>query len=110
MSPAPLFGGVTYDPALDKDRIAQQLIRVFETMKDGTWRTLQEIALLTGDPPQSISARLRDFRKAKFGGFLVLRQRRPGIPGEAGVWEYLLLADPGAILVIPEPKKKKAKL
>ena len=61
-------------------------------MEDGAWRTLVEIAdgvrARTGveDPAQSISARIRDLRKEKFGGYVIGEQRR-GEPSE-GIHEY----------------------
>ena len=55
-------------------------------MKDGCWRTLFEIARLTGDPEASISARLRDLRKDRFGGYELQGRRL----GSKGLWEYRL--------------------
>jgi hypothetical protein len=46
---APLFDGETFDPALDGDRLRRQLRRVYQVMRDGRWRSLDEIATLTGD-------------------------------------------------------------
>jgi len=43
-------------------------------MSDGQWRTLGELSALTGDPEASISARLRDLRKPRFGGLTVERK------------------------------------
>lgn len=83
------FDGRTYDPALDHDRLARQLGRVYSLMIDGRWRTLDEIARELDDPPASISARLRDLRKPKFGGYEVERRRR-GIEIK-GLHEYRLL-------------------
>lgn len=79
-------GGDTFNAALDMDRLNAQSRRVFELMRDGDWRTLAEIAATTGDPEASVSARLRDFRKQKFGGMTVDRRRR-GEPGD-GIFEY----------------------
>lgn len=82
------FDGKTYDPALDHNRLTKQLGRVFELMSDGKWRTLAQIALMTGSPEASVSARLRDLRKEKFGGYSVKRRR----VGEApqGLFSYKL--------------------
>ncbi len=55
----------------------------------GWWWTLREISQHTGDPEASISARLRDLRKARFGAHTVNRRRR-GDPTK-GVFEYQLL-------------------
>jgi hypothetical protein len=83
-----VFGGTTYDPELDYDRLARQFERVRALMSDGAWRTLREIADELGHPEASISARLRDLRKEKFGGFLVERRRRGDPP--RGLFEYRL--------------------
>lgn len=83
------FDGITYNPKLDYQRLSGQLKRVFGVMVTGGWLTLSEIATATGDQSEAaISARLRDLRKPKFGGFEVERRRR----GEAkkGLWEYRL--------------------
>jgi hypothetical protein len=92
-----LFGGLdhdgdTYDPELDRARLNAQTRRVYDLMADAAWRTLAEIAAATGDPEASVSARLRDLRKAKFGGYAVERRRRGD--GRSGVWEYRLVAGP----------------
>ena len=60
------FDGQTYDPAIDWERLTGQLGRVWGVMVYGRWVTLAEIHGRTGDPEASISARLRDLRKAVF--------------------------------------------
>ena len=87
--PAVSFGGETYVPSLDRERLADQFLRVWDLMIDQKWRTLREIAAVTGDPEASISARLRDVRK-DWGEDAMLRRRRPGIDARAGVHEYRL--------------------
>ena len=72
------FDGETYEHERDHARLAGQLMRIFRLMRDGKWRTLEEIARITGDPVPSISTRLRDFRKAKFGGHTVNRAYQGG--------------------------------
>ena len=69
------FDGETYDRKHDFKRLNKQLQIVFQTMQDGRWRSLYEISTLTGFPEQSVSARLRDLRKEKFGSHTVNRQR-----------------------------------
>lgn len=81
--------GETFDSTLDGPRLNEQARRVFELMSDGVWRTLAEIADATGSPTQSVSARLRDFRKREFGAHTVNRRRRG--EASAGVWEYQLI-------------------
>jgi hypothetical protein len=81
---SPRFDGPCYDPALDHERLTQQLGRVFNLMRDGSWRSLNEIADATLDPHASISAQLRHLRKPRFGGYQVNKRRR----GDSGIWEY----------------------
>lgn len=71
---APRFDGATLGPARDTGRLSAQLARVRALMADGRWRTLSEISRLTGDQTQSVSARLRDLKKPRFGGWTVTRQ------------------------------------
>lgn len=75
--------GATFDAVFDFDRLNAQAKRVFRVMADGEWRTLRELAGATGDPEASVSARLRDLRKPRFGGLTVERRRRG-----RGLWEY----------------------
>ena len=76
--------GDTFDEDLDGKRIESQQSRIERTMIDGEWRSLREIAALTGDPESSISARLRTFKRS--GGHYEKR-RRAGME-RRGVWEY----------------------
>lgn len=75
-------------PDLEKEdhvRLAGQILAIFSVMQDRTWRTLAEIARVTGAPEASASAQLRHLRKARFGGHTVERRRRG-----AGLYEYRL--------------------
>jgi hypothetical protein len=83
------FDGASYDAAADEARLTGQLQRVFECMKDGRWRTLGELHRIAGATEASVSARLRDLRKPRFGGHTVNRRAR----GERsqGVFEYQLI-------------------
>ena len=78
--------GKTYAAPHDLFRLNAQAHRVYEFMFARDWVSLQEISRVTGDPEASISARLRDLRKPKFGAFIVNRRRRT-----QGTWEYQLL-------------------
>jgi hypothetical protein len=82
-----LFQGTTYVASLDRDRLGEQMLRVIDLMADKRWRTLREIAQITGDPEASISARLRDCRKL-WGTNALESNRRPGIDPTRGVWQY----------------------
>jgi hypothetical protein len=55
-------------------------------MLDGTWRTLEGIRSTVGGSEAGISARLRDLRKPRFGGYGVERRRVSG-----GLFEYRVL-------------------
>lgn len=82
----PTFDGQTYEPARDHKRLGKQYLRTWNCMKDGQWRTLEQISKETGDPQASISARMRDFRKSKFGGHSVERKHI-----DSGLFAYRLL-------------------
>lgn len=83
---APHFSGSDYQHALDFTRLSGQILRVYNLMKDGCWRTLDEIGDATGDPVASVSAQLRHLRRPKFGGYTVNRRSRSG-----ALFEYQLL-------------------
>lgn len=85
----PHFDGETYEPDLDHSRLTKQIDRVRAAMLDGQWRTLPQISEITSDPEASISARLRDLRKTKFGGLFVERRRKG--QGKNGFFEYRVL-------------------
>lgn len=68
------FDGATFDQNRDSSRLTAQYTRVLDLMRDGQWRTLEQIAAATGDPAPSVSARLRDMRKPRFGAHVVNRR------------------------------------
>ena len=80
----PDFDGETYERSRDYPRLSGQLAAVLSVMSDNNWRTLEAIAervsLVTGRgvTTQSVSARLRDLRKVKFGGRTVERKSAGG--------------------------------
>lgn len=80
------FDGDTYEHERDGERLSSQYWRVFNAMKDGRWRTLYGLEEQTGYSSASISARIRDMRKPRFGGHNV--EKRYVANGE---WEYRLL-------------------
>lgn len=93
------FDGRTFVSSLDGARLTTQFKLVAALMLDGRWRTLAEIAAKTGGSEAGVSARLRDFRKEKFGGHTVARRRR----GDAarGLHEYRLIAS------VEDPPKRR---
>jgi hypothetical protein len=82
----PQRDGKTYDHERDGRRLSKQHNRVFAAMKDGAWRTLGALSAATGDPEASVSARLRDLRKERFGGHGVDRRHAGN-----GLFEYRLI-------------------
>jgi hypothetical protein len=88
------FDGGTYESPFDRERLTGQWLRVFNVMRDGQWRTLPEIAAATGDRSEAaISARLRDFRKERFGSHTVNRRARGD--RASGYFEYQLETESG---------------
>ena len=85
----PHFNGPDYRPKSDFSRLSKQHQRIKALMKDGKWRTLNEISEVTNDPEASISAQLRHLRKKRFGSY-VLEKRNRGSK-ERGLFEYRLL-------------------
>lgn len=65
---------------------ATQIERVMLAIKDGQWKTLEEVSEITGDTTPSISARLRDLRKPQFGGHTILRRKV-----NANLFEYKIV-------------------
>lgn len=82
------FDGATFQPERDGKRLTQQHCRVKALMRDGVWRTLSQIAEATGDPEASVSARLRDLRKEKFGSNTIEREYV-----SRGLFRYRLLVN-----------------
>src|SRR5262249_45123083 len=80
--------GVTYEPEFDYDRLNRQARMVWEIIRDGRWYTLDELHRLTEQPTPSISARLRDLRKERFGNHVIERQR---VSGSRGLFRYRLV-------------------
>src|SRR2546423_704723 len=68
------FDGETFEPQRDGKRLTKQLQTVFALLSDGAWWTPKEMEEATGYGWASISARLRDLRKAKQGGHTVNRK------------------------------------
>lgn len=85
------FNGSDYDPVFDDVRLRGQIARIYGLMKDGQWRTLAEIEVLTGDPPASISAQLRHLRKERFGSHII--SKRPRGDRLHGLFEYKLVTE-----------------
>ena len=85
LSTIPARDGITYSHTRDARRLAGQQARVVSFMRSGAWHTLAEIAEATGDPEASVSSRLRDCRKARFGSYVIEREYVM-----RGLWRYRL--------------------
>jgi|GEM_PF-3290259 len=81
-----LFDGDGDDEGDKKDdRLATLVARVFFLMSDRHWRSLGDIGEKAGGSEASVSARLRDLRKPRFGGHTVERRLVGG-----GLYAYRL--------------------
>ena len=80
------FDGATYEPDKDQKRLGTLLIRVYNVLKDGQPHTLPELVLKCGGSETGVSSKLRDLRKARFGGHTIEATRKHG-----GTWTYKLL-------------------
>lgn len=88
----PSFDGATYRPEHDQERLSGQLGRVLEYMLGhGGWRTIAQIASVVGGSESGVSARLRDLRKPKFGGYRV--DRKPLGGEKRGLYVYRVRRD-----------------
>lgn len=103
------FDGHADDEGAAKDpRLQTQLERVFEHMTgEFRWHTLENVARALNIPQSSVSARLRDLRKPRFGGFLVERQLV-----QDGLYLYRVHGGSGDRDLVrsplPEPRSPKA--
>jgi hypothetical protein len=82
------FAGSTYSRTHDHQRLGSQLKAVYTAMLPGRWWTLAELTAMVPASEASISARIRDLRKEKFGGHTV--ERRPRGERKNGLFEYRL--------------------
>ena len=78
-----LFDGKTFSPERDGARLGAQLEAVRSYMLGHGWVTLGQIVAAVGGSAPGVSARLRDLRKPRFGGYTVERRYVAD-----GLWEY----------------------
>jgi len=81
------FDGSTYEPQSDYSRLTGQLARVRAFMADGKWWGLATLAIAAGGTEASVSARLRDLRKSKYGSHIIDRRRI----GTSGLFQYRMV-------------------
>lgn len=104
------FSGSDFIEEKDQERLTNQHKVILGFMRDGLWRTLREIEHATGYPHASISAQLRNLRKASFGGHTINR-RRTG-DERRGLFEYQLIVNhcPGESREAPPRKMSKQEI
>ena len=78
-----------------QDRARDQLFRVWNYLRNHTWVRVPEMAEALGISQTGAASRIRDLRKAKYGGHIVLRR----FLGH-GIYEFSL----GSGAVVPESK------
>ena len=85
------FDGTTYEPKQDDHRLIPLIKELFIVMSDSKFRTLPELEKILKHRYMitSISSKLRDLRKEKFGGHIVNRQNRGD--RKNGFYEYQLI-------------------
>jgi len=81
------FDGPDYVPARDQVRLSSQYLRVYNLMTDHKWRSLSEIEEAAGGTIASVSARLRDMRKPRFGSHTIEKKYV-----ENGLWLYRMVS------------------
>jgi hypothetical protein len=74
------FHGPDLEPQ-DLPRLERQLDIVRNAMRHGKTWTLAELAKLAGCSVASASARIRDLRKLKHGGWVIAKERKAHLPG-----------------------------
>jgi len=84
------FDGADYSPNRDDARLTGQLLRIWNCMCGGSWKTLHQISAETGDPESSISAQLRHLRKERFGLHSVEKEYI-----RDGLYRYKLIVNTG---------------
>lgn len=92
-----MFDGDTYLPLWDRKRLTSLLERVRAALSDGCWHSLAHLCEVTGGTSASVSARVRDLRKDKFGGFDIERRRMRN-----GVHEYRMVIGDSAVGSTPD--------
>ena len=78
--------------AQDVNKLLKTLMgRVYVFMKNGQWRILHDIAKATGGSEAGVSARLRDFRKARFAHYNVQAVEVRKVKAGGALREYRLV-------------------
>ena len=80
--------GATFDPELDGKRLGSRLKIVAFCLSNGHYWTLSALSGAANCSECSASARLRDLRKPRFGGYLIERKRF-----KDGMWMYRIVTE-----------------
>jgi hypothetical protein len=72
----------------DEVRLTGQLKEVHRLLSDGEWHTLKEIAAFAHGSEAGCSARIRDLRKSRFGGYRIELKRATE---NGGTWLYRMV-------------------
>jgi hypothetical protein len=97
-----IFDGNGDQEGARKDpRLKKQLVRVYDVLAEGVWLSLSDISVLADAPEASASARMRDLRKKKFGGFDLETRVLP----HNNVYEYRLDVSSGDPERVTDPLK-----
>lgn len=75
--------GASFDRERDLARLDNAMGRIYNHMQDGKWYTLAELAEVGQCSEACASARCRDMRKSKFGGFQINKSHCGN-----GLWKY----------------------
>ena len=84
----PRFDGPLLEES-DHVRLTGQLADVLAVLEDHQWHSLTDVSRRSGAPEASASARIRDLRKPKFGGYVINRRHLGN-----GLYEYQLAPPP----------------
>ena len=84
------FDGSTFNPERDGQRLGDQMLAVLAIMSTKQWFTLGQLSMLAAAPEASVSARIRDLRKPRFGGHTIEREYV-----RKGLWRYRLVEQEG---------------
>ncbi len=79
---------LTYGGALPSGDCGHQVDAVREVMRSGRWMTPDEVAAESGVALGSVSARMRDLRKAQYGAHVLNKRVRAG---HKRLFEYRLI-------------------
>jgi hypothetical protein len=70
----PAFDGRTYLESVDHDRLRNATQRVLVRLLDGEWHDVHSLRAVGG---AAYDSRIRDLRKSRFGGFVIVGERDP---------------------------------